>query len=115
MFSLVYPAGDHRHVVLVHSPSYNRMLGPMIKMGKMVYQSPGGFKVWSGPRDAWLAGILLQSSQYVTREKPAENRTGYLLESPAGTYPALAVNGPLSEKELHELIDSLVPAKGFKE
>ena len=42
---------------------------------------------------------------------PAEDRTGYMLQTPEGTYPALAVNGKLSDEELHQLINSLAPAK----
>jgi hypothetical protein len=33
------------------------------------------------------------------------------LESPAGTFPTLAINGQLTDEELHALVDSLVPAK----
>ena len=42
-------------------------------------------------------------------DPPAKDRTGYLLETPDRTFPALAVNGSLTEAELHELVDSLVP------
>lgn len=115
MFAITYRAKDGRHVVLVQSHSYNKMLGPMIgKLAKVVYASPGGVKVYSGPQDKWLAGILLQSARAAIKDPPSKDRTGYLLETPAGTFPALAVNGRLSEEELHALIDSLVPAKNAK-
>ncbi len=42
---------------------------------------------------------------------PAKDRTCYLLETPEGTFPALAVNGALTDAELHGLVDSLVRAK----
>ncbi len=114
-FAITYLAGDGRHVVLVQAHTYNTMLGPMAKtQGTLVYTSPTGVKVWSGPRDKWLAGILLQSARAVIRVSPAENRTGYLLETPAGTFPALAINGPVSNAELHALIDSLIPAKEYQ-
>ncbi len=115
MFLLVARADDHRHLVFVQSPSYNAMLGPLVKQGTVVYTSPNGFKVWGGGRDKWLAGILLQSAAHIIKDPPAENRTGYVLESPSGTFPALAVNGPLTDAELHALIDSLVPAKQYLE
>ncbi len=115
MFCITYLAGDGRHVVLVQARTYNTMLGPMAKtQGTLVYTSPTGVKVWSGPRDKWLAGILLQSARAVIKVSVAENRTGYLLETPAGTFPALAVNGPVSDAELHALIDSLIPAKEYR-
>jgi hypothetical protein len=113
MFAVSYRAGDGRHVVLVQSHSYNKMLGPMSKMGKLVYASPSGVKVWSGPYDKWLAGILLKSAQYAIKDRPSEDRTGYLLETPAGTFPVVAVNGSMTEEELHGLIDSLVPAREY--
>jgi hypothetical protein len=115
MFVLSYVASDHRHVILVQSPSYNKMIGQVAKTGTLSYTSPNGCKVWSAPeaRGKWLAGILLQSTQFVTKEKPAENRTGLILETPAGTFPALAINGKVTDAELHSLIDSLIPAKKY--
>ena len=47
MFITTYRAKDGRHVVLVQSFSFNKMLGPMVKTEKMIYKSPGGIKVWS--------------------------------------------------------------------
>ena len=111
MFAITYRAQDGRHVVLIQAHSYNKMAGPLTKMCKLVYQSPQGVKVWSGPQDKWLAGILLQSARATIKDPPSGNPTGYLLETPAGTFPALAVNGQVTEEELHALVDSLVPAK----
>jgi hypothetical protein len=82
-----------------------------VKQGKVIYTSPTGVKVWSGAKDKWLAEILLQSARFVIKDPPAKERTGYVLETPAGTFPALAINGKLSEKELHGLVDSLIPAE----
>jgi hypothetical protein len=113
MFAITYKAKDHRHVVLLQSPSYNKMFAPLIKMGKLVYTSPSGIKVLSGPQDQWLAKILLQSARATIQEPPVAEPTGYLLETPEGTFPTLAVNGKISDEELHALIDSLVPAKSL--
>ncbi len=115
MFAVSYRAEDGRHVVVVQSHTYNRMLGPMTKLptAKLVYTSPAGVKVWSGPRDKWLAGILLQSARAAIKDAPAKERTGCLLETPAGTFPCLAINGPVSDDELYALIDSLVPAREY--
>jgi len=114
MFAITYRANDKRHVVLVQSYSYNKMLGPLVKTGKLVYESPKGFKVWSGPKDQWLAEILIQSARATIKDPPSKDCIGYALESPAGTFPCLAVNGPLSDSELHGLVDSLVPAKEYR-
>jgi hypothetical protein len=110
MFLTTYRAKDSRHVVFMQSFSYNKMLGPMVKMGKLIYTSPSGVKVWSGPRDEWLAKILLQSAKASIKDGPAKELTGYVLETPVGTFPALAINGKLSEDELHSLIDAAIPA-----
>ena len=99
---------------MIQSFSYNKMLGPMAeKLGKVVYTSTGGVKVLSTPRDKWLAGILLQSARASINLKVSDEPTGYLLQTSAGTYPALAVNGPVLDEELHALIDSLVLAKDY--
>jgi hypothetical protein len=113
MFIFASRANDGRHLVMVQSPSYNTMIGPLAKTGTLVYTSPNGFKVWGGGQSKWYAEILLNSAKFVIKDPPSDNRTGYILESPAGTFPALAINGPLSDEELHKLIDSLVPAKNY--
>lgn len=113
MFAVTYRADDGRHVVLVQSHTYNTILGPKAKTGQLLYESPKGFKVWSGPHGKWLAGILLKSARAAIKDPPSKDCTGYLLETPAGTFPALAINGQLTDDELHALIDSLVPAREY--
>lgn len=110
MFAVTYRAKDKRHVVLVQAQTFNEKFGPAARAGKLVYTSPNGIKVYSGPRDRWLSEILLSSARAMLIDPPADDRTGYLLETPEGTFPALAVNGPLSDDELHALIDSLQTA-----
>ncbi|HUW82900.1 MAG TPA: hypothetical protein VMZ31_08895 [Phycisphaerae bacterium] len=116
MFLITYRADDGRHVVLVQGHTYNMLGGmPNVKKADGLYESPTGVKVLPMPaeRSTWLAGILLNSARYWIKDRASEDRTGYLLRTPEGTYPALAVNGRLSDDELHALIDSLVPAKQF--
>jgi hypothetical protein len=113
-FSMEARADDGRHLVLVQAPTYNRMLGGRMKQsGILVYTSPNGFKVWGGGPQKWYSGILLRGARATIKDPPSENRIGYVLESPAGTFPALAVNGPISDDELHGLVDSLVPAQDY--
>jgi hypothetical protein len=115
MFLFTCRAEDKRHLVLVQSPTYNKMLGQVIGQGDLVYESPNGFKVVGGGRSKWMANILLQSAQHELKDPPSEDRIGFILQSPDGTYPALAINGPVSEEALHSLIDSLMPAKEWLE
>jgi hypothetical protein len=115
MFLIAHRAGDGRHVVLVQSPTYNKMLGPMLAKAQKVYHSPNGFEVYGVPQPSPidLAAILLTSSRAWIKDPPAANRIAYFLKSPAGTIPALAINGTLSEAEMHALIDSLVSARSL--
>jgi len=114
MFILTARADDGRHLVLVQSPTYNRMFRARVREGGiLVYTSPNGFKVWGGGPQKWYSKILLQGARASIKDPPSENRTGYVLESPAGTFPALAVNGPISDEELHRLVNSLIPAKEY--
>ncbi len=113
MFLMTARAEDGRHLVLVQSPTYNRMLGKKVKQGTVVYTSPNGFKVWGGGPQKWYSKILLQSARADIKDPPSEDRTGYILESPAGTFPALAISGPVTNEELHKLVDSLIPAKDY--
>ena len=115
MYIFAARADDERHLVMVQSPTYNKALGVLIKTGTLVYTSPNGFKIWSGGPDKWFAEILLTSASFIVKDPPSDDRIGYILESPAGTFPALAINGPLSDEELHELIDTLIPAKEYIE
>lgn len=112
-FFLAYRAEDGRHVVLVQAHSYNTMLGGFARKGQLVYTSPNGFKVWGGGPDKWYSKILLMSAQSTIKDPPSDERIGYVLESPSGTFPTLAVNGPLTDEELHGLIDSLVPSEEY--
>jgi len=111
-FAVAYRAEDGRHVVLWQARSNNLVAKKLTTMGKVVHTSPTGVKVWSIPTmSKWLAGILLQSGRATIKDAPGAKRTGYMLETPDGTFPTLAINGKLSDEQLHALVDSLVPAK----
>jgi hypothetical protein len=111
MFAAVYPAKDKRHVVLWQAHTFNVNLAPKVHSGQLVYTSPAGIKVWNDKDRQKMADILLSSITGVTGPfSTAKDRTCYLLETPEGTFPALAVNGTLTDAELHGLVDSLVRA-----
>ena len=114
MFAAVYPARDKRHVVLIQAHSFNEApRGRRPASGKLVYTSPAGIKVWSDQDSQKMAEVLLASTRAagLFSDPMAKDRTCYLLETPEGTFPALAVNGALTDAELHGLANSLVPAK----
>ena len=112
MFSLDWRADDGRHVVMVQAPSYNKVFPEMLANDTPVYTSAGGFKLHRNPeKEKWLANILLSSSRSVLKDPPAANCISGLVVTPAGTVIALAVNGRVTDEELHSLVDNLVPAK----
>ena len=57
---------------------------------------------------------LLSSERTCIANAPADNRTGCAIESPANAFLLLAINGPATEQELHQLVNSLIPAAEYK-
>jgi hypothetical protein len=118
-FSITYSAKDGRDVVLVQGESFTRYFNAIFKKIQEVdepiswtYVSKNGFKVRhqdDKEGEMWWTEFALKSSGF----EPAANRVGYILQSPAGTYLVLAINGPVSMHELKSIIDSLVPADKF--
>ena len=113
----IYRADDGRHVVLTQDSSYKKKLEPKIKgQGQVVYTSPNNFKLWrgEGDREKWFSEILLKSAGPVIGDAPADNRTGRAIESPTNAFLLLAINGPATEQELHQLVNSLIPAAEYE-
>ena len=115
-FITAYCADDGRHVVLTQNSSYKKKLAPKIKKeGKIVYTSPNNFKIWRGEerergekREKWFSKILLKSASHITDDKPADERTGYAIESSDESFILLAINGPVTEHKLHQLVNNLI-------
>jgi len=114
MYVAAAVASDSRHVVLAQSQTFNVALPEKIRQAKVVYTSPSGFKVWSGGPEKWYSQVLLNSARDIIGDSVSEARRGFALESPAGTFPLLAINGAISDEELHALVDSLIPAEEYK-
>ena len=116
-FTTIYRADDGRHVVLSQDASYKKKLEPKIKeQGQIVYTSPNNFKLWrgEGDREKWFSKILLKSAGHVIDDAPADDRTGCVIESPTNTFLLLAINGPVTGQELHQLANILIPAAEYK-
>jgi len=111
MFGITYKASDNRHIIIFQSHTFNTFFASVVKHAHLIYSSSNGFKLWSGGPEKWWTELHLNSAGFT----PAEDRTGYLLQSPAGTFPSLAINGRLTENELRQLVDSLVPARKLLE
>lgn len=112
MFIISHKADDGRHVVLFQADFCNTMLGPMAaESGRIIHTSPSGIKVLSSSRDKWHGQVLLQSARAWIGPADSDDRTCYLLQTPSGSFPALAINGSITDDELHTLIDNLVLAR----
>lgn len=118
-YGATYRGRDGRDVVLSQGESFNRyfsaLWGKVQQMGEEIpwmYESENGFKVLhqtDKQAEMWWTEFALKSAGF----EPKANRIGYIIKSPADTFMVMAVNGPVSEQELHALIDSLVPANEF--
>ena len=119
MFCFTYSSKDSRDVVLTQGETFNRYFTAAFdkiqELGEKIpwiYESKDGFKVLhqdDKTTEMWWTELALKSSGF----DPHENRVGYILRAPAGAYMVLAVNGPVSEQELHGLVDSLIPAEEY--
>ena len=113
MYYLIALADDGRHLVIAQSNTISMMLGQKIKQSQSMYTSANGLKVWSGGPLKWHSQGVLERAEYIIKDPPSEERVGYAIETPEGTFPVLAVNGPITDEELHSLVESFVPAKEY--
>jgi hypothetical protein len=119
MFCVTYSSKDSRDIVLTQGETFNRYFTAAFDKFKelekeipWMYESESGFKVLhqDGKQvEMWWTELALKSSGF----EPHDNRVGYILKSPVGTYMVLAINGPVSKQELHTLVDSLIPAEEY--
>jgi hypothetical protein len=125
MFVTAWRAKDGRHVVMIQAQMYNKMFGKifampegpqaqaMMKNMMLSYTSPTGFKVWNMSKEMPMGAMMLKITGDWLSFEPLSDSAGFLIQTPAGMVPALAVNGKLTDDELHALIDSLIPAKEY--
>jgi len=111
MFVITYRGKDGRDLVFCQSNTFNKFFPSVLKQGRLIYTSSNGFKAWAGGPEKWWTEIHLRSAGLT----PADDRSGYVFESPEGTYPSLAINGQLTNEELRNLVDSLVSARNVLE
>jgi hypothetical protein len=119
MFAAAYKSTDGRDVVLTQGEAFNRYFGAMLKEIEKhneqihwKYESANGFKVMhqnDTTTEMWWTEVALKSSGFTA----SANRVGYILMSPAKDFCVLAINGPVSDEELHGMIDSLIPADKY--
>lgn len=120
MFVIIYRGINGRDVVIVQSPTFQKYFGSVLdyvdKEGKditwdMVYTSDNGCRAWAtkDAGEAWWTEFTLRESGFT----PAEDRSGYFIATPDGTFLCVAVNGQLADEEVRSLVDSLVPARKY--
>jgi hypothetical protein len=112
MFSIVYPAKDGRHIISCQSYTFNNFFSWVLKYGRELYTSGNGCKLWAGgsAEKQWT-----EIHMTICGFTAAEDRKGYVIQTPGGTYLSLAINGQLSDEELHGLVDSVVSAREYQE
>ncbi len=109
--TIVYKAAPGGKHVVLSLAEYWSHLAKMFKVSESdpLYISSGGFKLYSrGEKSKWSANIAITASSGVHGDQPSEDRTAYYIEMPDGTWCQLAINGTLSDSELHALVDKLV-------
>ncbi len=117
MFIVLYTAQDSRHVLLIESQGHNKYMSAMFRQAEANGQPikhttyANGCKLYEkvGGEDFWTD----MSFRHCGFE-PAKDRMGLITETPAGTFPLIAINGALSEEELAGLMNSLIPAREYK-
>lgn len=111
LYAFMYRAGDGRHLVLCQSKTFNKFYRSIIKYGQLIYTAPNGAKLWGGgSTQKWWTEIHLSGYGFTV----ADDRTGYVFESPVNTFVSLAVNGQLTDQELQDLTNSFVPAEEYQ-
>jgi hypothetical protein len=118
MFGIIYTAGDNRHVILSQSQTNTKFLLSIKQQvesrgGKIeTIDYANGCKLWksTGGTEKWWTDVILRQSGFI----PAEDRSGYNIETPSGNCVGLVVNGRLTEAERDSLINSLIPAREYQ-
>jgi len=100
-------AGDGRHVVIMQAEMMSEMLLNKIRTGEHVYTSASGLKVYRGGPEKWYSGILLESVGSMLPDKASADRIGCGIETPDEGVILLSINGPATDEELFDIIESL--------
>ena len=100
-------AEDGRHVVFMQSKMMSEMLLDKIRTGEHVYTSDSGLKVYRGGPEKWYSGILLESVGSMLPDKSSADRIGCGIETPDEGVILLSINGPATDEELFDIIESL--------
>ena len=93
----------------------SKMLLSKIRTGQLVYTSSNELKVYRGGPEKWYSNILLESAGGILPDKPSPDRIGCAIESPSGAVILIAVNGSITDDELFNIVESLVPAAEYLE
>jgi hypothetical protein len=106
-------AEDGRHVVFMQAEMMSEMLlnkfrtGVRTGEGEHVYTSDSGLKVYRGGPEKWYSGILLESVGSMLPDKSSADRIGCGIETPDEGVILLSINGPATDEELFDIVESL--------
>jgi hypothetical protein len=124
MFVIAYTPKDDdpRMVLLIQSLTHNKYMSTMTrqmqahmeelkKQGVSITEFANGCKLYRNTGgEAYWTEVCFKSSGI----EPAKDRCGIIVETPAGTFPLIAVNGPVTDEELKAIVNSLIPAKDYQ-
>ena len=100
-------AEDGRHIVFMQAEMMSTMLLNKIRTGEHVYTSASGLKVYRGGPEKWYSGILLESVGSMLPDKSSADRIGCGIETPDEGVILLSINGPATDEELFDIVESL--------
>jgi hypothetical protein len=66
-----------------------------------------------GDRSKWLDGGFLTSARAAIEDMPSADRSSHVIETPAGTFPALTINRQISDEAFDVLVDGLVLVRKY--
>lgn len=120
MFAAVYQARDGRHVVMTMARSFHQYMETMINRVAQDghafpwdHRTPSGYRIMR-QRDQgaqWWTEIAMKNCGF----DPAPNRQAFFCQTPEAFNFCLAVNGPVSDKEMRAMADSLIAAGDYRD
>ena len=87
MFIMTARADDHRHLVLVQSPTYNMMMGQFVKAGQVVYTSPTASKSGAAGRRNGTPRSFCKAPRPASRTRRPRIASGTSWSRPQGRSP----------------------------
>ncbi len=119
MFVAIYQPKDNdtRLTLIIQSETHNKYMGALFKQ----HEAQGAKVNWKEYANGCKVFRHAESEAFWTelsfkncQVEPSKDRTGLIVEMPSGTYCLIAVNGAVTDEEIAEMVNSLIPAKDYQ-